>query len=541
MITQNIMEEIMKNQLNELEKIIMRIEHGNKILCQSIKPEIDYIILIGPTGAGKTTLANVLTGHKIIWDSFTGVKSTFVVEGPSPLEICHDNKSGTGIPNVYKEYIDCPGFGDTDPQKELENATFIESVFKLTRRHKILIVAESSSILGGKAKEFVKLLADIDKGMGNKFGEFSKHFGLCISKVSSDDFESEILDDVHILSEQLQGEITASERPEKATMIKMLEDRIICFMKRDTNDLIQEKLQVLLEKMDFAEKVPICPVISTDGRESIDKIIINVFEVIINLYTDKINEYVTKTKFDLCIQNIKDFPTLQKKLEEHSKRFAILKQWHNTISDQKDINELVDNLCNFSQEVKALNIHLSTLGLGAVKYVAPLYPESNKLVEGCALKIASLFELGNLAKIKDLLSDLNIMDSEWEVLKHLTTPDNTTKALIIAGTSVGGVSLAVMSGGMALPGLVGVGLAGASVSSLAVVKFGICDAYKKDHPQVVPHDNKFRNSCKKMPGELLELWFNAHNSEKSEYLPELQNELIGAVEANDTVYNDIFV
>ena len=54
-------------------------------------------------------------------------KKVFVVDGESFIKIGHTNQSETMHPNIEGAYIDCPGFGDTDPTKELQNAIYIVS------------------------------------------------------------------------------------------------------------------------------------------------------------------------------------------------------------------------------------------------------------------------------------------------------------------------------------------------------------------------------------------------------------------------------
>lgn len=168
-------------ELQKIQKIITDISNGLDKLNGSIKKDVPYVILIGPTGAGKSTLTNVLAGYEIVSED-KNYLPTFDTKVKSPIKIEHSNKSGTKVPNVISNYIDCPGFGDTNPENELQNAVFIKRVFEC-KKSKILIVAEYSSIFGGMAQGFVRLLEHIDKLMCGKFLEYSNQFGLCISKV----------------------------------------------------------------------------------------------------------------------------------------------------------------------------------------------------------------------------------------------------------------------------------------------------------------------------------------------------------------------
>ncbi len=157
----------MKKQL-ELSDVIANVRQGVQYLDKEIKSGVKYTILIGPTGAGKSTLTNVLTGHKIKMDK-VNQKKVFVVDGESLIKIGHTNQSETMHPNIVGAYIDCPGFGDTDPTKELQNAIYIKKVFESNNQEKVLIVTEYSLIFSEKAKSFIELLKNIDGSMGNNF------------------------------------------------------------------------------------------------------------------------------------------------------------------------------------------------------------------------------------------------------------------------------------------------------------------------------------------------------------------------------------
>jgi GTPase SAR1 family protein len=549
--------------IQELRGVVSRIKKGISTVDGEINKTENYTILIGPTGAGKTTLTNVLTGNEIERVQ-EGGKFVFKVKSPTTksLYIEHGNKSGTSIPNVCKSlaglnsYVDCPGFGDTDPKKELENTIFISKVFASSGKQNVLIVAEYASIFSHRAKTFAKLLKDINESLGNNFTKFAKQFSLCISKVSSDDWPDEISDNPPKISQMIQTELKTSIYITGGTMIQGLGNRICCFMKQDSNDSIATKLGTLLNSMEY-QRLPMRPVMSPYGEKATNEMINGVFNYIHGSDEKAIQTYIRGIKLDLSMKNT-DFSTLQTKLQSYNAVYTkTFKPWHSTIiSQQTKMVNLADSLLQFKNVVAPLKLNLSVDGLKSIKFLAPFYHKSDELAKLPALKIASLFELKGLGKIGGLLADLDVMESEWDTLKEYTSPDNMKKALIIGGSALAGtvvvagtIGICVATGGIALAGapviagvVVGSGLggtaAGAITSAIAVETSGYCDAYKKDHPKVVPHDTNFRNACDKIPEDLLQLWFASHSFGNSEYLPLLENDL--TISGTNSEYDDIF-
>ncbi|WP_341747855.1 leucine-rich repeat domain-containing protein [Candidatus Tisiphia endosymbiont of Dascillus cervinus] len=142
-------------------------EHGKK-----------GILLLGNTGAGKSTLAYVLTGRELqaIIDDET---SELVIDAMQPLAdivIGHKLSSETKIPNKCfakdKDLIiwDCPGFNDTDPVQEIANSFYIKRLFETTEQLKfVLVIPElvlNSAVERGSAflatlSNFIKSFKDI--------------------------------------------------------------------------------------------------------------------------------------------------------------------------------------------------------------------------------------------------------------------------------------------------------------------------------------------------------------------------------------------
>lgn len=539
----------MKKQL-ELSDVIANVRQGVQYLDQEIKFGVKYTILIGPTGAGKSTLTNVLTGHKIKMDK-VNQKKVFVVDGESLIKIGHTNQSETMHPNIVGAYIDCPGFGDTDPTKELQNAIYIKKVFESNNQEKVLIVTEYSSIFSEKAKSFIELLKNIDGSMGNNFLPLSRQFGLCVSKVPSDEYEQEITDNPNAISEIIQAQLTESTYPQGVDLIKSLEDRIFFFMKNDSHSSVEKKLKTLMTKICFGNKILVSPILSLEGNHAIDSMIEEVFGRTIKLNRESIDKYLYNTKDGFKLSSDTTLSSIMIKLEEYVGTCG--KLIDNAVSEVKSTNtmdQLVDKLLNFADKVKKILI-LSVDGLESVKIIAKVYPKSDELSQNYKLKMAEIFlpviKFGE--KINSLVKDVNVMDHDWSKLKDLTTTSSITKGLIITGGVVGSIGLGIATGGAFLV-YEGIIAGGALVlGTSATIGFTVlwneaaesCNAYEESHPEVVPVVSELKNYYKKLPDKFAKLWTGSHSTEKSEYLPDLQIVLLGTQNDDyNSDYNDVF-
>lgn len=535
----------------KLSDVIANVKQGVQYLDKEIKPSVNYTILIGPTGAGKSTLTNVLTGHKIKTDK-VNEKKVFVVDGESFIKIGHTNQSETMHPNIEGAYIDCPGFGDTDPTKELQNAIYIKRVFDSNNKEKILIVTEYSSVFSEKAKSFIKLLKNIDDSMGNNFLKFSKQFGLCVSKVPSDEYDQEVTDSPSKISEILQGQLNQSTYKEGAALIESLGDRMFFFMKNDSHTSVEKKLKTLMTKIDFGNRIPVSPVLSLEGELAIDSMIEEVFSRTIELDKQAVNKYINKTKDDFKISEDTTFLSIMTKLKEHkSDTYSnLLKKVVSEIKNTNGMDKLVDELLGFTDKVKEM-LTLSNDRLESVKIIAKIYPKSDELSQNYKLKIADIFSplIKFEEKICDLLNNVKIMDHDWENLKTLTTPSNIMKGLIITGGVIGSVGLGIATGGAffvyegIVAGALLVGGTGATIGFTLLWNKAAenCNAYEESHPEVLQDANELKYYYKGMPDKFAKLWAASHNPENSKYLPDLQIVLIGTQNDDyNSEYNDVF-
>ena len=122
------------------------------------------IILLGNTGAGKTTLAHLLSGQRLqaIYDDQLDEYLVDAIQPTNQLTIGHQMASETTIPNkllVGDTVIwDCPGFNDTDPAQEIANSFYIKRLFAITEQLKLVLVVPEADLRTSKGSNFLAVL-----------------------------------------------------------------------------------------------------------------------------------------------------------------------------------------------------------------------------------------------------------------------------------------------------------------------------------------------------------------------------------------------
>ena len=137
------------------------------------------IVVIGPTGSGKTTLFNALSGVEL--NIHQGSAGSYLdTKNPLPnFEIARVNNLGTKIPTcgVYEEdnletnkiaWWDCPGFMDPrGSEADIVNAFAIDRLFQ-NAMIKIILVVEESSLTVNRGGNFFELLDKISNSFVNQ-------------------------------------------------------------------------------------------------------------------------------------------------------------------------------------------------------------------------------------------------------------------------------------------------------------------------------------------------------------------------------------
>ncbi|WP_425364487.1 hypothetical protein [Candidatus Tisiphia endosymbiont of Mystacides longicornis] len=178
------------NQFNDddqatIKEVSELIREGNDRLQEHGKKGL---LLLGNTGAGKSTLAHLLSGRKLqaIRDDET---AELVIEAMQPLTdivIGHKLASETKIPNkcFVKDLIiwDCPGFNDTEPVQEIANNFYIKRLFETTDQLKFVLVIVESDLRSKRGNDFLETLSNFMKSF-NDIGSIEGSISLVVTQV----------------------------------------------------------------------------------------------------------------------------------------------------------------------------------------------------------------------------------------------------------------------------------------------------------------------------------------------------------------------
>lgn len=178
----------------------MRIDH--QTIIQELKAitaaaektrDLDILLVLGPTGAGKSTLINALLGHKIIQiDADDYGRPLYAVETDretSSATIGHDNHSLTRSPEVFElpnsslHLCDTPGLRDTGGT-ELRTTTGIgiKLAAQAAESIKIIILIDLSVCLGERGGALKDFFRDLNNLFTNVAGFNSDSFAFCLTK-----------------------------------------------------------------------------------------------------------------------------------------------------------------------------------------------------------------------------------------------------------------------------------------------------------------------------------------------------------------------
>jgi energy-coupling factor transporter ATP-binding protein EcfA2 len=143
----------------------------------------NVVLVIGNTGAGKTTVMNILAGKNIVIQKVGGSVSIDVegkdyagemtATGFRKMEIGHGGQSGTRFPNYItaegRQFWDCPGFGDNrGPEVEISNMYYVNYIIKHATATgksgvKLVVVQDSAGTTVDRGKSFKESVRTICK------------------------------------------------------------------------------------------------------------------------------------------------------------------------------------------------------------------------------------------------------------------------------------------------------------------------------------------------------------------------------------------
>ncbi|MDD9334877.1 MAG: hypothetical protein PV347_02365 [Rickettsiaceae bacterium] len=211
-----------------IKQVSSLIRDGNDRLQEHGKKGI---LLLGDTGAGKSTLAHVFTGRKLQAIK-NGVTNEMVIDAMQPLDdivIGHKLASETKIPNkcLFKDLTiwDCPGFNDTDPVQEIANNFYIKRLFETTNQLKFVLVVDESDLRSKRGSIFLETLYNFIKSFKDiEFIEGS--ISLVVTHVSPNKNIQNIKESIDAIlrDNQILNGIPGAKEKCKALINKLKED-----------------------------------------------------------------------------------------------------------------------------------------------------------------------------------------------------------------------------------------------------------------------------------------------------------------------------
>ncbi len=507
--------------------------------------ESSYIILVGSTGAGKSTVANILTGKQLVEKEENG-KFVYDVQGYSEIKIGHKNSSETTKPNILGNVVDCPGFEDTDPRKELENFIYVKTVFGC-QKQKIIFVSEYSSIFDGRCQRFIKLIDNFDKATGFTLNSFSRNLGMCVTKTPSGSLLARKANtNAQEASKIIQTQLTQSnvENPtiqKVATIVKDIGDHIVIFKDSDEICALKPRFDEFISKIEEHKgSFPISPSLSHEGVQSVNQLISSILEDFIETTKCSVENYLSKTGWgfkDSCKKSLKEGKNF---LNSHNSQHwkEQLKETNYSIENASNMKMLTGSIKNAQQHLKNLNFNTSS-GLDQIDTIMMHYNQADEVVKSYQNKISNAFSriIRFEEKLAKIPKDISNMDNEWNNLTTLTTSSTGKKILIGVGGAALSVGAGIATGGLALlvegavaaSAIIGGGaILGGTIGALTGIAIKKCDAYEESHPEVAKHRELLMDSFKAVPSYLADSWLTLQKVD-GEYLPELKT-ILGSMD-----------
>lgn len=176
--------------------LVQEAAHLTKIALNEFnKGEIidKAVIVIGKTGVGKTTLINMLAGHRFrsVYDVDIGELRVEVEGNQESFKIGHRLISETSVPQRIDingvAFWDCQGWRDLrGPAQQIANAVSLKKVFEVCKQVKIILGVRAADIDDTRAKSITEFVSDLDELLVGQVERISQSVSLIIPRMNED-------------------------------------------------------------------------------------------------------------------------------------------------------------------------------------------------------------------------------------------------------------------------------------------------------------------------------------------------------------------
>jgi hypothetical protein len=358
---------------SDIKYIISKIEEGRKEV-EKIEKEVrlkncdNVTILIGSTGAGKSTLGNLLVSHQLIVkrDEY----KRLVIEGGKGIE--NSANSATSLPNLFfdKEknsiYLDFPGFKDNrGADIDILNSYYARQLFNTDFKKKVILVINEIDLFEPRIEKLITTMNCVYDLLGdcNKYFEgflvvitFAERSLDLIKKRIENDITGKNLDFQN--GKKLIEEITKNFNSKVCIFPKPSKEGIL-----DANGT-KSNIDNLLRKVKFVSNLKSnSSCISSESRKKVGQMWVHIKSLILNILNktnSKIRDNLMKsTNSNLTVENL---AVLRENLDR-------LKQDSNLIGNSsknrveiitvlnKFINENIQNDMDKEEIIKEIETH----------------------------------------------------------------------------------------------------------------------------------------------------------------------------------------